>query len=43
VNPAVKLPPGAVSVDKLDLLNYDSEKAGVEREAALTRWQNEVL
>jgi iron(III) transport system substrate-binding protein len=43
VNPAVKLPPGAVSVDRLDLLNYDSEKAGAEREAVLARWQNDIL
>ncbi|GHV95471.1 iron ABC transporter substrate-binding protein [Spirochaetia bacterium] len=43
VNPGVKQAEGAVSVDKLDLLNYDSEKAGAQRDAVLARWQKEVL
>jgi iron(III) transport system substrate-binding protein len=43
VNPDVKLPEGAVSIDKLDLLNYDSEKAGSERDAVLSKWRSDVL
>jgi iron(III) transport system substrate-binding protein len=42
VNPEVRQPEGAVSIDKLDLLDYDSELAGSQREAALARWQREV-
>jgi iron(III) transport system substrate-binding protein len=42
VNPGVKQLEGTVSVDKLDLLNYDSEKAGKERDAVLARWQREI-
>ncbi|MDR3138765.1 MAG: extracellular solute-binding protein, partial [Treponema sp.] len=43
VNPEVKQSANALSVDKLDLLNYDSELAGSQRDAVLARWQNEVL
>jgi iron(III) transport system substrate-binding protein len=43
VNPEVKQSENAVSVDKLDLLDYDSELAGSQRDAVLARWQNEVL
>jgi iron(III) transport system substrate-binding protein len=42
VNPEVKQLEGSISVDKLDLLNYDSEKAGVQRDAVLARWQREI-
>jgi iron(III) transport system substrate-binding protein len=42
VNPEAKQPEGAISIDKLDMLDYDSELAGSQREAALTRWQQEV-
>jgi iron(III) transport system substrate-binding protein len=43
VNPNAKPLEGAISVDKLDLLDYDSELAGSQRDAVLARWQNEVL
>jgi iron(III) transport system substrate-binding protein len=43
VNPKAAQSAGAVSVDKIDLLDYDSQKAGAERDAALLRWQKEVL
>jgi iron(III) transport system substrate-binding protein len=43
VNPAVKQREGSLSVDKLDLLDYDSEKAGTQRDAVLGRWQREIL
>jgi iron(III) transport system substrate-binding protein len=42
VNPQVKQLEGSISVDKLDLLNYDSEKAGAQRDAVLARWQREI-
>jgi iron(III) transport system substrate-binding protein len=42
VNPEVKQLEGTVSVDKLDLLDYDSEKAGAQRDAVLARWQREI-
>jgi iron(III) transport system substrate-binding protein len=42
VNPEAEQPEGAVSIDKLDLLDYDSELAGSRRDAALARWQQEV-
>jgi iron(III) transport system substrate-binding protein len=43
VNPAAKQDAGAVSVDKIDLLDYDSEKAGAQRDAVLLKWEKEVL
>jgi iron(III) transport system substrate-binding protein len=43
VNPSAKQPEGAVTLDKLDMLDYDSGKAGAERDATLARWQKEVL
>jgi iron(III) transport system substrate-binding protein len=43
VNPDAKPLEGSISVDKLDLLDYDSELAGSQRDAVLARWQNEVL
>ncbi|MDR0998679.1 MAG: ABC transporter substrate-binding protein [Treponema sp.] len=42
VNPEARQPEGSVSIDKLDLLDYDSELAGSQRDAALARWQQEV-
>ncbi|MDR1636500.1 MAG: ABC transporter substrate-binding protein [Treponema sp.] len=42
VNPEAKQPEGSISIDKLDLLDYDSELAGSRRDAALARWQQEV-
>jgi iron(III) transport system substrate-binding protein len=42
VNPEAARREGAVSVDQLDLLNYDSEKAGARRDAVLARWQREI-
>jgi iron(III) transport system substrate-binding protein len=42
VNPQVTQLEGTISVDKLDLLDYDSEKAGNERDAVLTRWKSEI-
>jgi iron(III) transport system substrate-binding protein len=43
VNPEAKPLEGAISIDKLDVLDYDSDLAGSQRDAALVRWQNEVL
>ena len=43
VHPQAKQSAGAVSVDKIDLLDYDSQKAGAERENVLLRWEKEVL
>jgi iron(III) transport system substrate-binding protein len=42
VNPDVQQLAGSVSVDQIDLLDYDSEKAGAQRDAVLSRWQNEI-
>jgi iron(III) transport system substrate-binding protein len=42
VNPEAKQGEGAISIDKLDLLDYDSGLAGSQRDAALARWQQEV-
>jgi hypothetical protein len=42
VNPQVKQAAGSIVIDSLDLLDYDSEKAGSQREAALERWQRET-
>jgi iron(III) transport system substrate-binding protein len=42
VNPEVARLSGTVSVDTIDFLEYDSEKAGVERDAVHARWQNEI-
>jgi iron(III) transport system substrate-binding protein len=43
VNPEAKPLPGAISIDKLDVLDYDFDIAGSQRDAALNRWQNEIL
>jgi iron(III) transport system substrate-binding protein len=43
VNPSARQDAGGVSVDTIDLLDYDSEKAGAEREAVLLKWEKEVL
>jgi iron(III) transport system substrate-binding protein len=43
VNPEVKQGEDSVSVDKIDLLDYDSELAGRQRDAVLLRWEKEVL
>jgi iron(III) transport system substrate-binding protein len=43
VNPGVKQGGDAVSAEGLDLLDYDSEKAGAQRDAVLARWQRDVL
>jgi len=43
VNPKAKIAEGAISVDALDLIPYDSEKAGSDRDAVLARWQKDVL
>ncbi|MDR3248724.1 MAG: ABC transporter substrate-binding protein [Treponema sp.] len=42
VNPQAKLPQGTVTIDSLDLMDYDSEKAGSQRDATLNRWRREV-
>jgi iron(III) transport system substrate-binding protein len=42
VNPEVRQAENALPLDKLDLLDYDSESAGSQREAVLARWQREV-
>jgi iron(III) transport system substrate-binding protein len=42
VNPEVARLSGSVAVDSIELLEYDSEKAGAERDAVLERWRNEV-
>jgi iron(III) transport system substrate-binding protein len=42
VNPEAAGPAGALSVDKIDFLTYDSERAGAQRDAVLARWQNEI-
>ena len=42
VNPEVARLSGSVSVDSIELLEYDSEKAGAERDAVLARWRNEI-
>jgi iron(III) transport system substrate-binding protein len=42
VNPQAKQAPGSIEIDSLDLLDYDSEKAGSQRDAALERWQRET-
>jgi iron(III) transport system substrate-binding protein len=42
VNPAATAG-NAVSVDKIDLINYDSEAAGSQRDAVLLKWEKEVL
>jgi len=34
---------GSVSVSGVDLLDYDSAKAGAERDAVLLRWEQEIL
>jgi iron(III) transport system substrate-binding protein len=41
VNPEAAQSAG-ISVDNIDLLAYDSEKAGAQRDAVLARWQNEI-
>jgi iron(III) transport system substrate-binding protein len=45
VNPAVRLSDdvGGIAIDKLDLLDYDSAKAGAEREAVLKKWEKDIL
>ncbi|GHU71225.1 hypothetical protein FACS189450_06910 [Spirochaetia bacterium] len=43
VNPEAKPLEGAISIDKLDVLDYDFDLAGSQRDAVLARWQNEVL
>ncbi|GHV91059.1 hypothetical protein AGMMS50268_15620 [Spirochaetia bacterium] len=43
VNPEAKPLEGAISIDKLDVLDYDFDLAGSQRDAVLNRWQNEVL
>ncbi|AEE16731.1 ABC transporter substrate-binding protein [Treponema brennaborense] len=42
VNPAVASVPGAVSIDDVDLLPYDAELAGRQRDQVLDRWQKTV-
>ncbi|MDR1429590.1 MAG: ABC transporter substrate-binding protein [Spirochaetaceae bacterium] len=42
VNPEVASLSGSISVDTIDFLEYDSEKAGAERDAVHARWQNEI-
>lgn len=42
VNPGVARLSGSISVDTIDFLEYDSEKAGAERDAVHARWRNEI-
>jgi iron(III) transport system substrate-binding protein len=42
VNPDVALPEGAVSVQAIDLVEYDAKKAGEQRDEVLLRWQKLV-
>jgi iron(III) transport system substrate-binding protein len=42
VNPEVARRSGSVSVDTIEFLEYDSERAGAERDAVYARWQNEI-
>ncbi|MDR1902962.1 MAG: ABC transporter substrate-binding protein [Treponema sp.] len=42
VNPEAKASGSAVSAQTIDLLNYDSELAGSERDAVLQQWEREL-
>ncbi|MDR2095019.1 MAG: ABC transporter substrate-binding protein [Treponema sp.] len=42
VNPDAKASEGAVSAGTIDLLSYNSELAGAERDAVLQQWEQEI-